>query len=252
MPLLWAGLAILNSARDWRDDLVEGRRRLRTLIVAAAAGCTLLQALAIWLTGSTPLDVAGSTASAALLAALAMAVSWQLLGTAGGGDWLTASEAPAAPAAAANAAQAANGSARVVHVHARQAAALDTLLLQQRVYREPSLTIAALAARMGMPEYKLRRLINQGLGHRNFNSFLNGYRIAEARRVLQDPAQAQTPVLAVAMDVGFQSVGPFNRAFKTAVGLTPTEFRRQALETAGAAAGSGDAAGDSTANSGSA
>ncbi|MCS6764245.1 MAG: hypothetical protein MO853_10105 [Candidatus Protistobacter heckmanni] len=163
MPLLWAGLAILNSARDWRDDLVEGLRRLRTLIVAAAAGYTLLQALAIWLTGSTLLDVAGSTASAALLAALAMAVSWQLLGTAGGGDWLTASEAPAAPASAANAAQAENGSARVVHVHARQAAALDTLLLQQRVYHEPSLTIAALAARMGMPEYKLRRLINQGL-----------------------------------------------------------------------------------------
>ena len=31
------------------------------------------------------------------------------------------------------------------------------------------------------------------------------------------------------MDAGFQSIGPFNRAFKAETGLTPTEFRRDAL-----------------------
>jgi AraC-like DNA-binding protein len=31
------------------------------------------------------------------------------------------------------------------------------------------------------------------------------------------------------MDAGFQSIGPFNRAFKADTGLTPTEFRRDAL-----------------------
>jgi AraC-like DNA-binding protein len=46
---------------------------------------------------------------------------------------------------------------------------------------------------------------------------------------LADPGQEQVPVLTIAMDAGFQSTGPFNRAFKTATDLTPTEFRRLAL-----------------------
>jgi AraC-like DNA-binding protein len=35
--------------------------------------------------------------------------------------------------------------------------------------------------------------------------------------------------LTIAMDTGFQSIGPFNRAFKAATNLTPTEFRRLAM-----------------------
>ncbi len=44
-----------------------------------------------------------------------------------------------------------------------------------------------------------------------------------------DPAKRELPVLTLALDAGFQSIDPFNRAFKTATGLTPTEFRRQKL-----------------------
>jgi AraC-like DNA-binding protein len=108
----------------------------------------------------------------------------------------------------------------------RQLATLARLMTAERIYREPSLTIAALAHRMGLPEHRLRRLINRSLGHRNFNAYLNGHRIADIQRALRDPAQAATPVLTIAMDAGFQSLGPFNRAFKAATGLTPTEFRR--------------------------
>ncbi|WP_144007038.1 helix-turn-helix domain-containing protein, partial [Pelomonas sp. KK5] len=108
-------------------------------------------------------------------------------------------------------------------------AALRTLMTVDHVHREPGLTIAALAARMGLPEHRLRRLINQGLGQRNFNAFLNGYRLADARRWLADPAQADAPILTIAMDAGFQSLGPFNRAFKAETGMTPSEYRRQAL-----------------------
>jgi len=34
------------------------------------------------------------------------------------------------------------------------------------------------------------------------------------------------PVITIAMDAGFQSLGPFNRAFKATTGVTPTEYRR--------------------------
>ncbi len=105
-------------------------------------------------------------------------------------------------------------------------AALDDLMEQQRCYREEGLTIAALAARLGMPEYRLRRVINQGLQYRNFSEFLNRYRLADVTSALADPAQDEVPILTIALDAGFGSIGPFNRAFKAHTGVTPTEFRR--------------------------
>ncbi len=105
--------------------------------------------------------------------------------------------------------------------------ALDALFTHEHIHREEKLSIGSLAARLGLPEYKLRRLINQGLGHRNFNAFLNRYRIEDAKHALAGPARAAVPMLTLAMDCGFQSLGPFNRAFKAETGLIPTEFRRQ-------------------------
>ncbi|QOZ27609.1 AraC family transcriptional regulator [Bradyrhizobium sp. CCBAU 51753] len=105
---------------------------------------------------------------------------------------------------------------------------LRHLMATERSYRQEGLTIGVLAVRLGMPEYRLRTLINDGLGHRNFNAFLNRYRLDEAKAALADRGQAEVPVLTIALDAGFQSLAPFNRAFKADTGLTPTEFRRRA------------------------
>ena len=45
------------------------------------------------------------------------------------------------------------------------------------------------------------------------SSTLNGYRLADAEGALADPAQADVPVLTIALDAGFGSTGPVNRAF---------------------------------------
>ena len=92
--------------------------------------------------------------------------------------------------------------------------ALMRLMADERIYRHDNVTIGTLATRLAIPEYRLRRLINQRLGYRNFNVFLNEHRIAEAKAALADPTQAEVPVITIAMDAGFQSLGPFNRAFK--------------------------------------
>ena len=105
--------------------------------------------------------------------------------------------------------------------------ALMRLMGDERIYRHDNITIGTLATKLGIPEYKLRRLINQRLGYRNFNVFLNNHRIEEAKAALSDPTQAEVPVITIAMDAGFQSLGPFNRAFKAITGVTPTEYRRQ-------------------------
>jgi AraC-like DNA-binding protein len=106
-------------------------------------------------------------------------------------------------------------------------ASLRALMEKEKVYREEGLSIAILAGKLDLPEYRLRRLINQRLGHRNFSTFLNGHRLADAMAALADPTQADVPILTIALDAGFQSIGPFNRAFKAQAGMTPTEFRRQ-------------------------
>jgi AraC-like DNA-binding protein len=106
----------------------------------------------------------------------------------------------------------------------------------ERIYRQEGLTIGGLAAKLDVPEYRLRQAINEGLGYRNFNAFLNRYRIEEAKAALSDPSQRDVAVLTIAMDSGFQSIGPFNRAFKAESGLTPTGFRREALARSAAIA----------------
>jgi len=228
MPIVWAALAIVQSLASWREDLVEGRRRLRTLIVATTSIYTLAQWAAAMLIGWPLKDVVESTANAAGTAALTLFVAWRLL-RAGGDDLFGAPVADAAPSPA-HATPASPSTVELIEAaeppDPRQVDALETLMTVDHIHREPKLSIAALAERMRMPERQLRRLINQGLGHRNFSAFLNTYRLGDAKRWLADREQADTPILTIAMDAGFQSLGPFNRAFKADTGMTPTEYRR--------------------------
>jgi AraC-like DNA-binding protein len=108
---------------------------------------------------------------------------------------------------------------------ARLLARVQHLMEAERAYRLEGLTIGALAARAGAPEYALRRLINGRLGYRNFNAYLNGWRLAETKAALLDPAQRDVPISTIALDAGLSSLGPFNRAFRQAEGMTPTEYR---------------------------
>jgi AraC-like DNA-binding protein len=108
-------------------------------------------------------------------------------------------------------------------------AALRRLMEYDKAYREEGLSIGSLAGKLGIPEHGLRRLINRSLGYRNFNAFLNRYRLDDVMAALADPAQEAVPILTIAMDAGFQSLGPFNRAFKAQTGMTPSEFRRLQL-----------------------
>lgn len=101
--------------------------------------------------------------------------------------------------------------------------------MEAGAWREPGLTIAALADSLDTPEHRLRALINRRLGHRNFSAFVGRYRIAEARERLADRECVDLPVLTIAMDLGYNSLAPFNRAFKAQTGITPSEFRRQAI-----------------------
>lgn len=98
-------------------------------------------------------------------------------------------------------------------------------LMREGAYRSSGLTIGGLANIAKMPEHRLRKLINQQLGYRNFSAFLNDHRIDEAKRLLADPEMADKQITAIAFDLGFSSLAPFNRAFRERTGTSPRDFR---------------------------
>lgn len=216
--LAFATLAIAQTVSSWRGDLVEGRRRLRLFIVVASSAYIALTALSQLLGAAKAAPQQAGLAGACALLAIVGTIAWSLLRV--GGRQALFVDPPAlvvaGPAPERSPVPADQGTV----------AALERLMSVDRTYREEGLTIGALAQRLGLPEYRLRRLINQALGYRNFNSFLNYYRIREAKEALADPGQASVPVLTIALDTGFSSLGPFNRAFKAETGMTPSEYRR--------------------------
>ncbi|MCI3132820.1 AraC family transcriptional regulator [Phenylobacterium aquaticum] len=200
----WAG---------WRADLVETRRRLRGPLLGVAA----LYALIVVSVQSAEL-FSHPASQLSLLAA----VSLLAMSMAGGIVFLRADALLFGPGAIRQPARQVDPQDQ--HLLGRLSEALDA----QEVWRLEGLTIGGLADRIVAPEHHLRRLINEGLGYRNFVAFINERRIAAAKAMLADPAQARTTVASVAFEVGFGSLGPFNRAFREATGQTPTTWRKAA------------------------
>jgi AraC-like DNA-binding protein len=213
--------AALLILRGWRNDLIEGRRRLRAIVVGLAAlfataeaGLGPLQRLV-----PTPLAALLSirqVGGAAILALLAIALGVLFLH-------------PRAPLFAIRSAAPIDSDSR--------AEAADHLLLAALArfmdaggWRVERLSIARLARELATPEHRLRQVINHRLDHRNFADFLNSRRVDAAKRRLADPVEARTTIAVVAFDLGYGSLSTFNRAFRRVTGSTPTVWRRVALK----------------------
>ncbi|MAP93872.1 MAG: AraC family transcriptional regulator [Ponticaulis sp.] len=108
---------------------------------------------------------------------------------------------------------------------------IRALLSQDDILTQSDLRVRDVANILNEPEHRVSSAITTGLGYANFNRLMNDLRIIRARADLRDPNKAKLPVLTIAMDCGFGSIGPFNRAFKDATGQTPTQYRRNGLAT---------------------
>ncbi len=97
---------------------------------------------------------------------------------------------------------------------------------KQQLYLDPQLNLRSLAQRFNISSQQLSHLINQGL-HKNFNEFINEYRVKEAQTRLLDPRYQHLTVLAIAYDSGFNSKASFNRAFKQFTQCSPQDYRKQ-------------------------
>lgn len=103
---------------------------------------------------------------------------------------------------------------------------LKAWLIDQKHYLQANLKVADVARELGVSEYRVSRVLTSQLDAKNFNQYVNQFRIAHAKSLLKDSDKSHWSVLVVGLESGFASVGPFTRSFKESVGCTPGQFRK--------------------------
>ena len=211
-------LFVIWSHRD--EDLTVQRRRIRPpMMIAIACFCAVLSGF----------DIAWSLGYRDPLIKLSQAVALATMALMGGWAFVRARRelfVGVQDTAAVNDSSAANDAA--VDLTPAEVAVIDKLSgagSADPIWRQPGLTIGAAASMVGYQEHRLRQLINRTLGYRNFSEFLNAKRIAAAKEELRDPAKTNVRISTIAFDLGYASLGPFNRAFKDATGMSPRAWR---------------------------
>ena len=216
VKLAWVAAAVVVATRDWRADLVEPRRKVRRLLVLLiGAYMVTIMMVELLVPGQVPVGME-------LLNVLAIFV----LVTAAALHLLAIDRD--------------NIFARIVDPGLARSDTKDVsplarevleLMANERVYATEGLTLDKLAAQLRTQPHVLRKVINGELGHRNFNSFVNLYRVNEVAQRLELPEHADTPLLTLALDAGFRSLAPFNRSFRERFGVTPSAYRSSLSES---------------------
>ncbi len=214
--------------KDWQNDLIHIRRIMRSLLVAIiGVGYLLTPVLVIWISPTLSntnrwmlgMDTVISVLIVTALVSVLLRIDRRFLS--------------AILAKAEQEAEIESGkiieSSDASEPYNPDLDAFFKHFVEEKLYLEPGLNVAETAKKLAMPQYKLRELINKKLGYRNFNALLHKYRLEDACAMLADARQRHTPVLTIALTVGYQSIAPFNQAFKEILGVTPTAYRQQAL-----------------------
>jgi AraC-like DNA-binding protein len=90
------------------------------------------------------------------------------------------------------------------------------------VFLDPEISLSELAARLKTNNSLLSAAINQHFG-KNFNDFINYYRVVAFQAAVKSPKNQHLTLLAIALDCGFNSKATFNRAYKKVTGNAPSE-----------------------------
>ncbi len=102
---------------------------------------------------------------------------------------------------------------------------LVDLVENESLYLDPNLTLTKLAKKLNMAPSQLSQTINKGT-QKNFNEFINAYRVELIKQKLQDEKFNHLSILAIALDTGFNSKATFNRVFKKIDGNSPSFYRK--------------------------
>lgn len=103
------------------------------------------------------------------------------------------------------------------------------LIVDEKQFQNTNLTLKSLSESLYVSPQILSQVINQKSG-KNFNNFVNAFRIEESKRLLHLEAFKTQTIASIAYEVGFNSISSFNTAFKKQTGETPQTYRQQLLK----------------------
>nr|WP_290444332.1 AraC family transcriptional regulator [Pseudoalteromonas sp. XMcav2-N] len=103
-------------------------------------------------------------------------------------------------------------------------ASVDAQVRELGLFCQPRLSIQHIADQLSLGVKQVSWAINSVSGN-NFSNYINEIRLEQIEKQLVDPAYAQTSVLDIAMNNGFNAKSTFNQAFKARTGMTPTRYR---------------------------
>jgi AraC-like DNA-binding protein len=98
-----------------------------------------------------------------------------------------------------------------------------TVMQQERLYLNPELTLTDFAQRLETHSKLISAVINEAF-QKNFNDFVNEYRVNVFKEKVNDPRLKHLTLLAIAFECGFNSKSTFNRAVKRITGKMPSAF----------------------------
>lgn len=226
----FVAMALFDALRGRRQDLIEARRRLRLVVFGIAGAYSVIVLAVEMILQNRPATGALQMLNAAMLGIVLLGLAVGLLAISDplkiAFGWSDATP-PSNPSVVEPAPVATRD------LEAEIVERLQDKMSRQALYRDASLSVSTLAESVGVAEKRLRQIINQRLGHRNFSSFVNAYRLEEARIRLEDSRNDSLPILTIALDAGFGSIVVFNRVFKEKLGVTPSQYRERRSDKSG-------------------
>jgi adenylate cyclase len=105
---------------------------------------------------------------------------------------------------------------------------LEAFMATDLPYLNPALTLRSLAGQIQIHPNQLSWVLNE-YARKNFNAFINHYRIEHFKKLATDPANAHISLIGLAYESGFNSKTVFNTAFKKEVGMTPSAYQKSRL-----------------------
>ncbi|MBQ4138815.1 MAG: AraC family transcriptional regulator, partial [Muribaculaceae bacterium] len=101
---------------------------------------------------------------------------------------------------------------------------IDELMRQDKLFRKSDLSVSDIAQRLGENPRTVSAAINAGR-QVNFKTYINEFRVEEAKRLLDEDSANRRTVDAIGAEVGFAHRSSFYRVFKRSQGISPTDYR---------------------------
>jgi AraC-like DNA-binding protein len=224
LDLLGSGVLVLSAYEMLigYPQLSEVEKKVRQSLLSVYASCLLMVTIApsLW---TAEQSFAARQLSAALSACAILILGNLLV------EWRRRHPLLGAPAIVSNPIKTTRDSEPVSEDVLALVPRIEHAMQHSKLYLDPTLKVADLADALGALEYKITQALSTGLAQKNFNQYVNRYRVDHAQTLLRDTRHKQQ-ILQIALESGFASLGPFNRAFKTQTGMTPSDYRQRAAD----------------------